>query len=302
MINKFTILVVDDNKNNIFTLRCLLEDEFKDIIIQEALNYQEALTSTIMSPPNLILLDVQMPEVDGFELANMLKSDSQTKNIPIIFLTAFFKEDEFVQRGYDLGAVDYLTKPIEEKRLYNKIHFHLNMHKQEQALVQHNNELKRQSTTDQLTKLYNRKYFDDTIEKEMQRATRYNTSLSIIIADIDFFKKVNDTYGHIAGDNILADFAALIKQNIRTTDMAFRYGGEEFVILLPNTTAQDAKLLAKKLRTIVNNHTFNDPKKITCSFGISEYKAGESKETFFKKADDALYFVKENGRNNIAVK
>jgi len=301
-MNKFTILAVDDNKNNIFTLRCLLEDEFKDIILEEALNYQEALQKVIISPPDLILLDVQMPEVDGFELANMLKSDSQSKDIPIIFLTAFFKEDEFVQRGYDLGAVDYLTKPIEEKRLYNKIRFHIQMYNQEQKLKEHNESLKQQSTTDQLTKLYNRKYFDETIESEMQRSSRYKTALSIVIADIDFFKKVNDTYGHIAGDNILEDFASIIKDNIRSTDMAFRYGGEEFVILLPNTTAQEAKQLTKKLRKIVNSHSFKEPKSITCSYGISEYKEKDTKEKFFKKADDALYFVKNNGRDNIAVK
>jgi len=301
-MDKFTILAVDDNINNIFTLRCLLEDEFKDIILEEAINYQEALQKVIMTPPNLILLDVQMPEVDGFELANMLKSDSQTKNIPIIFLTAFFKEDEFVQRGYDLGAVDYLTKPIEEKRLYNKIHFHIKMYKQEQQLKEYNLTLKKQSTTDQLTQLYNRKYFDETIDKEIQRSTRYKTALSMIIADIDFFKKVNDTYGHIAGDHILANFATIIKDSIRSTDMAFRYGGEEFVVLLPNTTAQDAKQVTKKLRTAVNNHEFENPKSITCSYGISQYEPEESKEAFFKKADDALYFVKNNGRNNIAIK
>ncbi|MEA1955005.1 MAG: diguanylate cyclase [Campylobacterota bacterium] len=301
-MGKFTILAVDDNTNNIFTLRCLLEDEFKNIDMQEALNYQEALEKIIVTPPNLILLDVQMPEVDGFELANMLKSDSQTKDIPIIFLTAFFKEDEFVQRGYDLGAVDYLIKPIEEKRLYNKIHFHIKMHQQEEKLKKHNITLKKQAIIDQLTQLYSRRHFDDTIEIEMQRAIRYKTALSMIIADIDFFKKVNDTYGHIAGDDILADFANIIKNNIRSIDMAFRYGGEEFVILLPNTTAQEAKELTKKLRIIVNSHNFKNPNSITCSYGISQYKEKDSKETFFKKADEALYFVKENGRNNIAIK
>ncbi len=301
-MGKFTILVVDDNKNNIFTLRCLLEDEFKDIALEEAINYQEALQKVIITPPDLILLDVQMPEVDGFELANILKSDSQTKDIPIIFLTAFFKEDEFVQRGYNLGAIDYLTKPIKEKRLYNKIHFHIQMYNQEQQLKEHNITLKKQLITDQLTKLYNRKYFDETIEKEIQRAKRYNTALSIIVADIDFFKKVNDNYGHIAGDNILSEFASIIKNNIRATDMAFRYGGEEFVILLPNTTSQEAKLLAKKLRKILKEHTFTNPKQITCSFGISEYKDKDTKETLFKKADEALYYVKNNGRDNIAIK
>ena len=176
------------------------------------------------------------------------------------------------------------------------------MYEQEQKLKEHNESLKKQSITDQLTKLYNRKYFDEVVEKEMQRTTRYGTPLSIIIADIDFFKKVNDTYGHIAGDNILADFASLIIDNIRSTDMAFRYGGEEFVILLPNTTSEDAKKLAKKLRTIVKKHTFENPKSITCSYGITQYKPKESIEVFFKKADDALYFVKNNGRDNIAVK
>ncbi|MEO1954907.1 MAG: diguanylate cyclase, partial [Campylobacterales bacterium] len=294
--------VVDDNKNNIFTLRCLLEDEFKDIALEEAINYQEALQKVIITPPDLILLDVQMPEVDGFELANILKSDSQTKDIPIIFLTAFFKEDEFVQRGYNLGAIDYLTKPIKEKRLYNKIHFHIQMYNQEQQLKEHNITLKKQLITDQLTKLYNRKHFDETIEKEIQRAKRYNGALSIIVADIDFFKKVNDNYGHIAGDNILSEFASIIKNNIRATDMAFRYGGEEFVILLPNTTSQEAKQLAKKLRKILKEHTFTNPKQITCSFGISEYKDKDTKETLFKKADEALYYVKNNGRDNIAIK
>lgn len=301
-MEKFVILIVDDNSNNIFTLRCLLEDEFKNIEINEAKNYQEALKSVIVTSPNLILLDVQMPEVDGFELANMLKSDRQTKDIPIIFLTAFFKENEFVQRGYDLGAVDYLTKPIEEKRLFNKIYFHLQVYQQEQKLKQANILLKQQSIIDQLTQIYNRKYFDETIEKEIKRASSHNTPLSMIIADIDFFKKINDRYGHIAGDDILFDFATLLKENIRLTDMVFRYGGEEFVVLLPNTTSQETKELTRQLRVIVNNHTFKNPHSITCSYGISQYKPNDTKETFFKRADDALYYVKNNGRDKIAVK
>jgi diguanylate cyclase (GGDEF)-like protein len=301
-MGNFIILVVDDNKNNIFTARCLLEDEFKDIEVLEALNYQEALKKIIVTPPDLILLDVQMPEVDGFELANMLKSDKQTKNIPIIFLTAFFKEDEFVQRGYDLGAVDYLTKPIEEKRLFNKINFHLGMFKQQQELKLYNQSLKQQSIKDQLTQLYNRKYFDEIIENEITRSNRYSSNLSIVVVDIDFFKKINDTYGHIAGDDILVDFASILRENTRSSDLVFRYGGEEFVILLPNTSSEEAKILTKKLKNIVNKNIFKNNISITCSYGISQYKTNETKESFFKKADDALYFVKNKGRNNIAVK
>ncbi len=301
-MHKFSILIVDDNHNNIFTLRSLLEDEFNDIEIQEATNYQEALKSTIVTPPDLIFMDIQMPEIDGFELANMLKSDEQTKDIPIIFLTAFFKEKEFVQRGYDLGAVDYLTKPIEEIRLFNKIKFHMKLHNKHKELHYHCADLKKQTSVDQLTQIYNRKHFDETIEKEIKRSERYKVPLSIVIADIDHFKKINDTYGHLSGDNVLVTFATLIKDNIRSTDMFFRYGGEEFVILLPSTTSKEAQILAEKLRIVIKENKFKDIDSITCSFGISEYIAGDSSTTFFKKADEALYSVKENGRDNIAIK
>jgi two-component system, cell cycle response regulator len=158
------------------------------------------------------------------------------------------------------------------------------------------------ATTDKLTELMNRDGFDAAIEQEFDRGIRYENEFSIILIDIDHFKHVNDTYGHITGDNILKRLATLFKEQIRKTDIVARWGGEEFIILSPNTNDNQARVLAQKLRKAINDLTHLELEdNITCSFGISQFKKDDTQEILFKRADEALYYVKNNGRDGISV-
>ncbi|MFH2091908.1 MAG: diguanylate cyclase [Pseudomonadota bacterium] len=156
-----------------------------------------------------------------------------------------------------------------------------------------------QATTDTLTQIYNRAYFNTRMEQEMSRATRYENQLSLIMFDIDNFKQINDTFGHIAGDSVLKDICNLCMRNIRSSDILARWGGEEFVILLPESKKETAISLAEKLRLIFQDHSFSVPTQVTCSFGITDYITKESKDTFINRADDALYRSKETGKNKV---
>ncbi|MEA1893287.1 MAG: diguanylate cyclase [Campylobacterota bacterium] len=161
------------------------------------------------------------------------------------------------------------------------------------------NEYKEKAYTDELTSAYNRTYFNEELKKEILRYKRDNAPLCFIILDIDFFKEVNDTHGHNSGDDILKELTSLVHKQTRVTDTFARWGGEEFVKLLPNTTLEKAKLVAEKLRTKIQKHNFSDGLKITCSFGVAEIKDEDSKECLIKRADTALYIAKSKGRNRV---
>ncbi len=162
-------------------------------------------------------------------------------------------------------------------------------------------ELKRISQTDPLTKIYNRSKFNDALEREIERIKRKYSDLSVLLFDIDFFKKINDTYGHDVGDDVLKKITALVSQNIRINDVFARWGGEEFIILLPLTDICNASLLADKLRVLISSHSMGKAGKISCSFGVSSYRMGEPIESFIKRADEGLYKSKRNGRNRVTI-
>ena len=154
---------------------------------------------------------------------------------------------------------------------------------------------------DYLTKLYNRRYYDEILEKEIYRAKRYKHSLSLLILDIDHFKSINDTYGHDAGDIVLKEFSKLLINNIRISDIASRIGGEEFTIIVPNDKREETFLFAQKIRKLVENHHFSKVGKITVSIGISSYEVEDTPQILFVKADKALYSSKQNGRNRVSL-
>ncbi|MGA1845923.1 diguanylate cyclase [Deferribacter abyssi] len=163
-------------------------------------------------------------------------------------------------------------------------------------------DLMKKAILDELTMAYNRRYFNLVVNEEIERAKRYRQKLGLIIFDIDFFKKINDTFGHQAGDYVLKKLSNIIKKNIRTTDILFRVGGEEFAILLPNTDLEAACNVAEKLRRIIENIQFDTVKKVTISMGVTELKEGDDMESFYDRCDQALYQAKENGRNRIESK
>lgn len=156
------------------------------------------------------------------------------------------------------------------------------------------------SETDSLTKIYNRMKFTNSLNEEINRAIRYGHSLSIIMFDIDFFKKVNDNYGHDVGDSVLIEISFLVKDNVRKIDVFARWGGEEFIVLLPETEIKGACILAEKLRSSIENHSFSTVKKITSSFGVSELTNEDDYSSFTKRVDEALYIAKNNGRNKVS--
>lgn len=162
-------------------------------------------------------------------------------------------------------------------------------------------ELVQLATIDPLTAIPNRRKFDEALQYELNRDLRYNHALSLIFCDLDYFKKINDQHGHKIGDDALKEFASLMSSHTRNTDILARWGGEEFVLLLPETDIRTAGSIAEKLRTETENHEFAYIGKITASFGVTEFTQGDNEITFIKRADDALYRSKENGRNRIEV-
>jgi len=441
MDNNVKILIVDDIEANLISLEYLLYDYFKDIIVVKANGGEEALKISLEDSVDFIILDIQMPQMDGFEVAKFLKLNKRTKDIPIIFLTAAFKEDEFQKRGFEVGAVDYLTKPINNHQLVNKLRLYIEVFRKNRELEKINSTLKdllkenrrqkeilqsiidteqnlilvtdfnnmlilnrafldffniknslefkkkygciidlfldddyslkikniekslekkdkfqrlfelvngvdesdrvvslksynekkrsffinisqkddfyllaltditkmRQRHTevmhkafyDNLTGVYNRNKLNEL--NEINRTFCCDSTFSCMIFDIDHFKKVNDTYGHLVGDEILQTIAQAINKKIRPTDFLIRWGGEEFVLILADTSLDDAKIIAEDIRKLVENLHHDVAGKVTISIGLTEYRAGDTIETIIKRCDEALYIAKTNGRNQVVV-
>ncbi len=291
------ILVVDDIPANVDILSIHLSDEGYEVI--EALSGKAALSileQTENEPEkeiDLILLDVMMPFMSGLEVLDQLKKSSTTQNIPVILVTANADEHN-VAEGLDMGAFDYIIKPYSLLVLLARVRTALR-EKERQDL------LEKWATTDPLTELLNRRHFFTLADRELDRSDRLQSPLSFIMLDIDFFKKVNDQHGHLAGDMVLVSLAKLLKHQLRSVDLCCRYGGEEFVLCLPDTQLQTAKDVAERIRIAVTQQSIKPngsaPISISVSLGVACNQASESVEVILKQADQALYKAKEAGRN-----
>jgi diguanylate cyclase (GGDEF)-like protein len=289
MSNKAVILVVDDIPTNAQALALLLKDDY---VIKVATGGVRALELAGKDPiPDLILLDVQMPDMDGYDVLRLLRENSNTAQIPIIFVTGKDSvEDE--EYGLELGAVDYITKPIRPSIVKARVKTHI-------MLKEQNNKLIAMATHDQLTGLYNRHYLADTLSKKLSQCKRHNEALSVIMADIDHFKNVNDTFGHLMGDIILKAVGNVIQDSARKEDISARFGGEEFVLVLDNCTAEDAMIKAEKIRKAIESLTTQGIE-VTVSFGVAQLNENIQRyEDLLKNADTALYIAKEEGRNRV---
>ena len=290
-----TILIVDDAKENISVLAELLRPDFK---IRAATNGEKALEIAFSdNPPDLILLDVIMPGMDGYEVCRKLKEKTNTQNIPVIFVTGKTDEEDQV-KGFNIGAVDYITKPFSAIIVKVRVGMHA-------ELKRYRDYLENISYLDGLTGIFNRRKFDEYLESAWNLAVRISMPVSMILMDIDFFKQYNDLYGHQEGDHCLIQIAqALSKTIVRKTDFFARYGGEEFVCILPNTPIEDTFIIAEKLRESVRllqiPHADSTVEKIvTISAGVaSKFPTKNlSCSALIKAADEALYRAKETGRN-----
>lgn len=289
------ILLVDDVPANLDVLVDQLAQE--NIDIRVALSGEEGLQLANILRPDLILLDIMMPGIDGYEVCKRLKLDPELADIPVVFLTAKDEEIE-VERGFSLGAVDYIHKPFSMPILKARVRSHL-------ALKRKNDMLEQLACTDALTQIANRRHFDLSLKREVQRAQRYKQPLSLILLDVDFFKRYNDQFGHCAGDNCLQIIATVLKAHLRRpSDMVARYGGEEFVVLLPDTKLEGALKYAEKLRqsvvelAIPSASTNNEV--VTISLGVATANATMDATTLLQAADTQLYRAKHAGRNQVA--
>lgn len=281
------ILIVDDVASNVQILATILTDDYR---IKVATDGKRALELIKQKPyPDLILLDVNMPDMDGYEVLKELQGNINHEMFPVIFVTGNDTEaDE--EHGLLLGAVDYIKKPIHPAIVKARVKTQITLKKQRDKLMFY-------ASHDQLTGLYNRNHLVAEGERKFSRAIRQADKLSVIMIDIDYFKAVNDTYGHLVGDIVLKKVAYVLLQNKRVEDFSARFGGEEFIVVLEGCSGEDAKLKAEVLRKkiqLLHPHDIS----VTASMGVSEIDSRhENFEALIKNADAALYEAKENGRN-----
>ncbi len=288
---KAFLLVVDDNEMNRDILSRRLKRQGYMVAVAED-GYQ-ALKMIKAQQFDLVLLDIMMPGMDGYEVCRRIKSEPQTSGIPIIFITSM-SEIQNKTKGFELGAVDYITKPFDVMEVKARVKTHL-------SLTLANKKLHQLAEIDFLTNIYNRRIFLRFLEAEINKATRYSKSFSLIMFDIDHFKAVNDTYGHDVGDYVLKTTVDIIKKDIRRTDVFVRYGGEEFIIMLPEIAIEGAKLCAENTRATIEQNNFDKVKKITISVGVTMFKENDTINSITKRVDEALYRAKDNGRNRVEV-
>jgi two-component system, cell cycle response regulator len=295
------ILVVDDHEDNVELLRARLEA--RGYRVEAAMDGQEALDKVFASPPDLILLDVMMPRVDGIEVVRRLKGTADLPFIPIIMQTALETTEDKVE-GLDAGADDYITKPINFAELEARVKSLLRIKALQEELANANARLLKVSQTDGLTGVDNRRHIEERLTEMYQHAARLAEPLACVMCDVDHFKSVNDTYGHQAGDAVLKQVAEILRDSAREIDRVGRYGGEEFIILLPSANVEDAVAFADRVREAVAERDFaydGGTVRRTLSAGVSAWPHPDIRhqEALVKAADDALYVAKARGRNRV---
>lgn len=315
-MQKPEILVVDDRPENVIAMQRLLRD--LDATICTASSGNEALEMVLDHDFALILLDVQMPDMDGFETAEMLRLYDKTSHVPIIFVTAINKDKRHIFKGYESGAVDYIFKPVDGVILLSKIAIFLTLYNQKMELRQlveelreskeliekQNEKLTLLAFNDELTGLYNRRHLNTVLKQEFSRCKRYGSDLTVLMLDLDHFKKVNDAHGHDFGDFVLKEFARRMTKISRPTDLIFRTGGEEFLILLPQTNMEGGIQAGEQIRKSCQDEMYVEGTvsiSLTTSIGVAAIgdNIPEKPDNLVTMADKALYQAKDAGRNRV---
>jgi len=290
------VLIVDDERSNIRILVALLRDDY-DLYI--AMNGAQALEIALSDDMDLILLDVVMPDMDGYEVCQQLKADERTQDVPVIFATSKDSQQS-EEKGLQIGAVDYISKPYRLPIIKARVKIHLEMKRRGDLLQQ-------MACLDGLTGIANRRRFDDFMDAEWRRAMRQGSMMAVILMDVDHFKLFNDHYGHTMGDDCLTAVAKALSECVqRSSDLVARYGGEEFVCVLTECTHEAAVKVAEKLRQQVDAlsipHAYSAAKHVTISLGVASMipTLGTSVRILVEAADQLLYQAKEGGRNQVA--
>jgi diguanylate cyclase (GGDEF)-like protein len=300
------ILVADDEPVNCELIQRLLEREGYHVLT--ARNGREAVERAREELPDLAILDVMMPEMDGMDACRLIKETETTRDIPVIFLSAH-GETEMKVSGLSLGADDYISKPFEVEELIARVSVAIRLKRERDALRTSIEEAsmraelaQARAVTDALTGLLNRYGLQHILAREHAEARRYNRPLSCLVIDLDNFKRINDTYGHPIGDLALQQLAGVLRETVRASDTAFRYGGEEFLVLLPETDLDGAVALAEKIRIAAASLPFGEGQRVfrlTVSAGAGCLRDNESGHDMIARTDLALYHAKQLGRNRV---
>jgi two-component system, cell cycle response regulator len=289
-----TVLAIDDAPeiHRLLALRLRRED----VVLHHALDAEDGLRKVRDLAPDLVLLDLDLPGVTGFDLCKRLKAEPETAAIPVIFLTA--ATSVFVKVvGFDLGAIDYVTKPFEAAELRARIRAALRTKRYQDLLA-------RRAHVDGLTGLWNRAYFDQRLREEIAASRRHGRDVSLVMIDLDHFKQLNDAHGHPFGDRVLQRVGELLATKARETDAACRYGGEEFAMILSDTPLEGAMVLAERLRVLIAGialHSGEEVVRLSASLGVAatEHLEALDPRTLVDAADAALYAAKDGGRNRV---
>lgn len=287
------MLVIDDSQDVHRLLRARLKHE--DLELLAAGDGKTGLTLAAEQMPSAILLDLDMPGMDGFEVLRALKEEAKTHNIPVIVLSGLQSPQDKVM-AFDLGAVDYVTKPFDLTELRVRVRSAVRMQQLLKMLAQ-------KAQIDGLTGLWNRVYFNHRWSEEVSRASRRGGNLSIAMLDVDHFKSINDTYGHPAGDQVIQGLAKLLQRECRQSDLACRYGGEEFALIMPDTATTDAKAVCERIRAAFEALTWarHPERTVTISIGVcgGSGAGAVTAESWVDQADRNLYQAKHSGRNRV---
>ncbi|MBU0994711.1 MAG: diguanylate cyclase [Proteobacteria bacterium] len=307
------VLIVDDNPENLRVLGELIESIGHESAF--AINGRQAISFLEKEMPDIILLDVIMPEMDGYHVCRTLKKNEKTAGIPIIFITARTEPTDIVN-GFEAGGGDYITKPFNMSELTIRLENQLKIKSYQEKLEVTNRmldeknkalgialkKLEKAALTDPLTGLWNRRAIYKRLNDEKERVERGGRTFSVVIGDVDHFKQFNDTWGHDCGDFVLESIARILEDNLRKQDTVSRWGGEEFLMLLPETHVDGAFQKTDAIRRLLADHMFSFKEKslsLSMSFGVVEFRAGLAVDECIKLADRALYSGKQMGRNRV---
>ena len=298
-----TLLIIEDSPTHRAEIRAAVEPTglFQEVI--EAEDGVAGLKTLLSESIDVVLCDLHMPGLDGEKLLRMRSSQGVSAEVPFLFLSASQDQEQII-RLLEGGAADTISKPFHPAELVARLALHLKLKRLQDELREKNAMLGKLSTTDPVTGLRTRRYASEVLNIEWIRARRYHHGLSVMMADLDHFKRVNDEYGHPAGDAVLRGVSEILRQTLRASDVAGRYGGEEILVVLPHTDVDGAKQLAERWREAVAHATFDSPDgrevEVTVSIGVASFDAEHaSPEDLVTAADEALYAAKHGGRDRV---
>ena len=294
------VLLVEDNARS---AERIMETLCKEQNVELQRDPQQAILTLPEGDYDLLVVSLSLAETDGLRLCSQVRSLDRTRHLPILILTEP-GEDARLLRGLDMGVNDYLVRPIEKNELLARVRTQVKRKRYSDRLRSRLEESVEMAITDPLTGLYNRRYMETHLKTLFDEAVQRGKPLSMMVADIDYFKSVNDTHGHDAGDEVLREFAVRMRKNTRGIDMACRLGGEEFVVMMPDTDLAKAYMVGERLRQCIAAAPFQLPGgaqiKVTASVGVASLEGLEdAPDAILKRADQALYCAKRDGRNRV---